>query len=229
MFQSILNIGTSMFFIISGGALRGHCRGCVLSWLHASPAHPSLPSRSIPARSWPQYLCPHEFNGLLGLAEACLYALRLYEVVINHASPSEEDRLRLNAGTIAGIQQVREVIGRGWSSDVIMQAVMDWSKLLDESDSIARALLSVQSESESDDEEDEHGKPFDFCRPSGTPTLELVARYFLVSNPSNYEDAEDLVGGPLDEEARTHGLTINPYKASVKYSINTPIPSYNNA
>jgi len=116
---------------------------------------------------------PTEFLGLVGMGEACLYALRLYEVVIKGAGESTWH------DTVAAIREVSAMLGAGYNSDVIMRALPRWAQLLEQSSNVAHRVLRDQASSL-------NLPAFDFCRPvsSTTPTFEAAAVYFSPMAPA---------------------------------------------
>jgi hypothetical protein len=82
---------------------------------------------------------PTEYLGMLGLAEAVLYCLRMYEVVIRAGlaraeSESEEADLTHQAAlNKERIDFVMGTLGSGYSSDLIMRRLPDWLLLVEDS------------------------------------------------------------------------------------------------
>lgn len=84
---------------------------------------------------------PSEYLGMAGMAEAFIYALRLYDASMQHThaqltSPGDGGYVSdyCNADTLssseAAVAQVSAVMGAGWDGDLIMRSVPQWVPLL---------------------------------------------------------------------------------------------------
>lgn len=82
---------------------------------------------------------PSEFLGMMGLAEAFLYAFRLYGVVLN------SDPENLFAPSIEAnkrhIQEVTHILSQGYGSDLLMRTLPTFLPLLSQSSDFAAELM----------------------------------------------------------------------------------------
>lgn len=93
------------------------------------------------------YAAPTEYLGMLGVAEAVLYTLRLYEVVINAgvgaASGAEAEDLAQHAAlNKERIEFILGALKQGYDSDPLMRALPEWMNLLADSALSASAVVS---------------------------------------------------------------------------------------
>lgn len=93
---------------------------------------------------------PSEYLGMLGLAEAVIYCLRLYEVSLKLYSKSfphdikTSEYLRDNEAKIAS---VTSIVGRGYSSDLLMRHLPQWLVLLHESEEALQTIADSNKDS----------------------------------------------------------------------------------
>jgi alcohol dehydrogenase (NADP+) len=79
---------------------------------------------------------PTEYLGMLGLSEAFLYALRVYEVIFQVSG--KEDLL---ADHVAKINHVLQVLRAGFSSDKIMLQIPSWYRTLEDAGIVASGIF----------------------------------------------------------------------------------------
>lgn len=94
------------------------------------------------------FAAPTEYLGLLGLAEAVLYTMRMYETVLRGAlvlAPPEHEEdllnyLKLNKNRI---EFVVSVVGAGYESDPLLRGLPDWMNLLADSALSAHSAVAL--------------------------------------------------------------------------------------
>lgn len=93
------------------------------------------------------FAAPTEYLGMVGLAEAVLYSMRMYDVVLRSAitivpPEAEEDimnHLKLNTERI---EFVVAVLAGGYDSDPLMRGLPDWMRLLEDSSISAHTAVA---------------------------------------------------------------------------------------
>lgn len=124
---------------------------------------------------------------MLGLSEAVLYCLRLYEVALHAglAGANADDETDLGQQATLNkerIQRVLSTLSEGYSSDLIMRALPGWLRLVDDSEQAARRAVARLRRSSPDD--------LPFCEPSdSTPQLAALVSYFGTT-PDSMVDAQ---------------------------------------
>ena len=123
------------------------------------------------------FSAPTEYLGLLGLAEAVLYCMRMYETTIRTAvvlAPSEHEEdlmnhLRLNKDRI---DFVVSVVGAGYEADRLSRALPAWMDLLEDSAMSAHTAVALLH--------DEAPDSYNFCAATrASPQLRDLVPYFL--------------------------------------------------
>jgi diketogulonate reductase-like aldo/keto reductase len=129
------------------------------------------------------YGAPTEYLGMLGVAEAMLYTLRLYEVVIGagvRAATGEEaeDLAQHAALNKERIEFILGALKQGYDSDPLMRALPEWMNLLADSALSASAVVSKMH----------HLTPetYNPCDASpASPQIKDLVPYFHGSDPSS--------------------------------------------
>lgn len=128
---------------------------------------------------------PSNYLNKMGLAEAVLYVLRLYEVVL--AASDREDYYQ---STVEKIQRVMEVVGSGYSSDLLARHMPEWMEYINQSSYEAHSVASGFTE-------DGSLYTSQSCTASYGPPLEDVLSHFQTPNAStyNHKDTITLLNG----------------------------------
>lgn len=77
---------------------------------------------------------PTEYLGMLGLTEAMLYTMRLYEVILHNQTSLREAH-------VGRMQEITRVLKQGYSPDPLLRYMKYWKKLVDESAKVVETLL----------------------------------------------------------------------------------------
>jgi hypothetical protein len=140
------------------------------------------------------FASPTEYLGMVGLAEAVLYTLRMYEAVLHSvisvAPPEREEDLvthmKLNKDRI---EFVLAVVGAGYESDKLMRSLPAWMDLVADSALSARTAVALL-----------YGVPADeynYCDATRTsPQLRELVPYFL-GDEAGQDDSEGAAVAPL--------------------------------
>lgn len=74
---------------------------------------------------------PTEFLGMYGLTEGVLYALRMYEIVLQKGLPTDAERRSAMEQLIAIVDSIRGVLRKGYAADPVMLALPGWVNSLE--------------------------------------------------------------------------------------------------
>jgi hypothetical protein len=149
---------------------------------------------------------PTEYLGLLGLSEALLYCLRLYEVVLSAGVQAaaatdieQPDLIEHSVLNKERIEFVLSTLGQGYTSDPLLRALPDWLALLADSEMAAKHVVAKSR----------RVSPADVtgCEPgSSTPQLSSLVTYFGTDKPA----ASDAAVGSLPAYFTLHNGVAMP-------------------
>lgn len=84
---------------------------------------------------------PSEYLGVMGLTEAFLYSLRVYDVILaTYTENPDGDNIRQNIKR--RIDEIMFVVAAGYSSDKLSKSLRGWLPLLNESSEETKAIMS---------------------------------------------------------------------------------------
>lgn len=123
---------------------------------------------------------PTEFLGMLGLAEAILYTMRLQEIIFEYVSLTDE----LN-GHRGHIGAVLEVLKQGYASDPILRSLPLWTQIIDEAAIRLHTLFDSKASDElleGDGDRNARELPYDL-------SIDRLASTFFNQDSGRYDDS----------------------------------------
>ena len=123
------------------------------------------------------FTAPTEYLGMLGMSEAVLYVLRLYESVLQAAlagaapkSPEEERITREVVFNKERIEIVVAMLARGYDADPLMRQLPGWLSFMEDSGAAAQLEMAAMHGSSAQE--------FNYCMATKGPPLQNLVSYF---------------------------------------------------